>query len=408
MAFYLPLPGEGHEAFTNGVGAGSQMFQNMLNKRQLQQQGQQYNQTMQQRQLEHQDTHAIQKQQQARLAELQPHIIEKYKQEAAKHPYIIDQYKRAAELAPLERQLKIAQINDAVSKKAQRDFDQKFVNQFLSGQMDNQEGAQEMFQGSSMQMPNQQLMEQSAQPNMAPPSIQQLQNGFGRQQMHPALAAKMKKLTGWDPNKETPSMQANREIYTGAAKERNKLNEKYRSENLASLEAAQDSLADVQQAESLLGEPGTPEYDYATSALGPLDSKTPAIREGTRKFRGEFNRLAGRMKANIARLEKGATSDKEREMFDKAEISESDTWTTAKGKLAAQNQYLQRLSKRKMKIEELMDVGYPRSKALEISMKEVPITNQINSTPKIKIRNKKTGEEREVTQDEYNALKGGG
>lgn len=207
--------------------------------------------------------------------------------------------------------------------------------------------------------------------------------------------------------KETPSEKMVREVETTRSKEKSKIDEKYRAENLESLEAAQDSLSDLNQAQQLLGKPGTPQYDYATSAMGYIDSKSPAIRKGTREFRGEFDRLAGRMKANIARLEKGATSDKERAMIDKAEISDSDSWTVASGKLIAQEKYLKRLIERKTKIEDLLDLGYPRAKALEISMKETPFSNENNIQKKIKIRNKNTGEEKEITEEEYNILMGG-
>lgn len=215
--------------------------------------------------------------------------------------------------------------------------------------------------------------------------------------------------------KETPEEKAIREIETSRAKEQSKIDQRYRAKNLESLEAGQDVLSELQQAKELLGtppneqtgEPGNKQYDYATSALGPLDVKLPAIRKGTRQFRGEFQRLAGRMKANIARLEKGATSDKERAMIDKAEISEEDSWTTASGKLLAQEKYLKKLIQRKTKIEDLMEMGYPRAKAISIASKETSFTDKDNSEKKIKIRNKITGEEKEVTQDEYNILSQG-
>jgi hypothetical protein len=188
----IPLPGNGAEALQRGVEHGTSAFANLLG------QGIQRAQ-MHQAHAHHQDTHAIQQQQQARLAELQPYVIEQYKQQAAAHPYIIEQYKQAAALAPYEQQRKIAEINNFVSQQAQREFDQNFVKQFMGGQMGGQ--------GSPMQQPAAQIPGQQSgmpqgqgQPMVAPPSMQQIQQGFGGQQTHPALAAKMKKLTGWDPN----------------------------------------------------------------------------------------------------------------------------------------------------------------------------------------------------------------
>jgi hypothetical protein len=170
-----------------------------------------------------------------------------------------------------------------------------------------------------------------------------------------------------------------REVTTAQTKERNKQDEKYRAENLQSIEDAQQSLSDIKQANDLLGEPGTEQYDYATSALGPIDSRTPPLRTGTRLFVGEFERLAGRLKSNIARLEKGATSDKERAMIDKAEISRPDPWTVNKGKLLAQEKYMRKLIERKVMIADLMDKGYSRNDAMKISMKQIPLEENKNA-----------------------------
>lgn len=413
MALNIPLPSNDRSGLFQGLLYG---HQRQDRQSQLQQEWQQHLQDMEVKRVQQE----IQHQQQARLAELQPYVIQQYVQQAEKHPYIIQQYEEASKLAPLERQFKESQINNLISEAAQRNFDQEFVRKFMNGQ----NGPQGMPGQPDMQQP---MPQPNAGPpgmvvgapgtpsmgNVPPPSMEQLQNGFGGQPVHPYIAANMKKLTAWDPNAETPQMKSDNKIREAAEREKSKLSEKFRSQNLDSLEAAQDALADVEQADALLGkkplqgEKGSPQYDYATSAMGPVDARSPAIREGTRKFRGEFNRLAGRMKANIARLEKGATSDKEREMFDKAEISESDSWTTAKGKLEAQKTYLTRLTERKKKIEDLMEMGYPRAKALEISMKETPFTNQSSMQKKIKIKSNKTGEEREVTQEEYENLKKG-
>jgi hypothetical protein len=186
----------------------SGLFEGLLHGHQRQDRQRQ----MEMQQKHHEDTHAIQLQQQARLAELQPYVIEQYKQKAAMHPFIMDQYRQAQALAPLERQLKMAQINAAISEQAQKEFDQNFVKQFMGGQ-----GSP--MQQPGVQMPGQQPMPQPGQPNVAPPSMEQIQQGFSGQAMHPVLAAKMKKLTGWDPNEQTPEQKRAADIQQFREKE---------------------------------------------------------------------------------------------------------------------------------------------------------------------------------------------
>lgn len=178
----------------------SGLFEGLLHGHQRQDRQRQ----MEMQQKHHEDTHAIQQQQQARLAELQPYVIDQYKQNAAMHPFIMEQYKLAQALAPLERQWKIAQINAAISAQAQKEFDQNFVKQFMGGQMGGQGSP---MQQPGVQMPGQQPMPQPGQPNVAPPSMEQLQQGFGGHNVHPVVAAKMKKLSGWDPNEQTPDQK---------------------------------------------------------------------------------------------------------------------------------------------------------------------------------------------------------
>jgi len=198
----------------------SGLFEGLLHGHQRQDRQRQ----MEMQQKHHEDTHAIQQQQQARLAELQPYVIEQYKQKAAAHPYIMEQYKQAAQLAPLERQYKMAQINNAISEQAQREFDQNFVKQFMGGQMGGQGSP---MQQPAAQMPGQQsgMPQGQGQPMVAPPSMEQIQQGFGGQNMHPALAAKMKKLTGWDPNELSPEQKDAKNLELFKKKEEYKKNQ---------------------------------------------------------------------------------------------------------------------------------------------------------------------------------------
>jgi hypothetical protein len=197
----------------------SGLFEGLLHGHQRQDRQRQ----MEMQQKHHEDTHAIQQQQQARLAELQPYVIEQYKQKAAMHPFIMEQYKQAQALAPLERQLKMAQINAAISEQAQKEFDQNFVKQFMGGQMGGQ--GSPMHQ-PGVQMPGQQSMPQAGQPNVAPPSMEQLQQGFGGHNVHPVVAAKMKKLSGWDPNEQTPDQKRQAEMQQFQEKEKFKADQK--------------------------------------------------------------------------------------------------------------------------------------------------------------------------------------
>lgn len=205
MALNIPMPSNDRSGLFKGLLYGDQTRHS---RNQLEQQ-----------KLEHQDSHAIQMQQQARLAELQPYVIEQYKQQAAKHPYIIAQYEQAQQLAPLERQYKMSQINNLISEQAQREFDQEFVQKFMNGQ----NGPQGMPGQPDMQQPMPQpnggppgmvvgAPRTPSMGNVPPPSMEQLQNGFGGQAMHPILAAKMKKLTGWDPNELSPEQKRMTEI----------------------------------------------------------------------------------------------------------------------------------------------------------------------------------------------------
>jgi hypothetical protein len=201
MALNIPMPNLDRNGIFEGLVAGNQ-----IRDRRRQ---------MEMEQKHHENTYAIQQQQQARLAELQPYLIDEYKQKAALQPFIIQQYQQAQQLAPLERQLKISQINAVISEQAQKEFDQNLIKQFMYGQSGAQPNpiqapAQEPT--NPMQMPGQApgqvpMGQGQGQPTMAPPSMEQLQQGFGGQQMHPIVAARLKKLTGWDPNELTPEQK---------------------------------------------------------------------------------------------------------------------------------------------------------------------------------------------------------
>jgi hypothetical protein len=199
MALNIPMPNLDRNGIFEGLIAGNQ-----IRDRRRQ---------MEMEQKHHENTYAIQQQQQARLAELQPYLIDEYKQKAALQPFIIQKYQEAQQLAPLERQLKMAQINSAISEQAQKEFDQNLIKQFMYGQSGQMGG-----QPNPMEAPEQEPMGQS-QPTMAPPSMAQIQQGFGGQQIHPALAAKMKKLTGWDPNELTPEQKRASDIQQFREKE---------------------------------------------------------------------------------------------------------------------------------------------------------------------------------------------
>jgi hypothetical protein len=213
MALNIPMPNLDRNGIFEGLVAGNQ-----IRDRRRQ---------MEMEQKHHENTYAIQQQQQARLAELQPYLIDEYKQKAALQPFIIQQYQQAQQLAPLERQLKISQINAVISEQAQKEFDQNLIKQFMYGQSGAQPNpiqapAQEPT--NPMQMPGQApgqvpMGQGQGQPTMAPPSMEQLQQGFGGQQMHPIVAARLKKLTGWDPNELTPEQKRASDIQQFREKE---------------------------------------------------------------------------------------------------------------------------------------------------------------------------------------------
>lgn len=329
MALGIPLPGQPGEAFMQGANLGSTLLQRMIQpKLAREKMGLDWRQ--------HQGNLALKQAEEQRLAQLLPYQIQQYENANALQPYTIQDL--MAKVAYHQAQA------DALK------FDQDLLSQMRNGEMPslgmNFSGNPENVNLGNQENPN---------------------TGIS-----PLFAGLLKKRLGIDVYAESPQMKEARELRVASAKESSKQSEKYRAQNLEDLENASNFLSEINQAKTLLGEPGSQQYDYATSALGPLDAKSPAIRKGTRQFRGEFERLAGRMKSNIARLEKGATSDKERAMIDRAEISMDDSWTAAQGKLLAQEKYLNSLIKRKSIIDKLMEDGYSRSKALEIARGETP------------------------------------
>jgi hypothetical protein len=214
MATRIPLPGNGGEALQKGVESGTNLWQQMLGhgitQGRMHQQGQQF-----------EKSHALAQQVENRHQELQPFLINQYKMEAAKHPYIIDQYKQAAALAPIERKYKLAQIDDFLSQVAERQADQTLLQQFMNNQggqtsgdpMQNME--QQQAQPSMGPVPQSPMgfpqQERQMSQNVAPPSLGQIQQGFG-QKAHPYVAARLKKKFGYDPNEETPEEKAAQRI----------------------------------------------------------------------------------------------------------------------------------------------------------------------------------------------------
>ncbi len=364
MATRIPLPGAPGTAFMEGINTGSGMFSRMMQPAmQKQQMGMDWQR--------HLENLALQEAEQQRLAQ-------QFSQDYALRQA---QEQRASELFPYQRKNLEAESRYHGARADKASFMQDLLTQFMG-----QSGQGGMPQPQTMQQPQfpfGQGVGLPDQPAQVPDRAQTIQ-GLSGNKVHPFVAAQIKKETGWDPNSlnpyekqqmelDTHAKKQGIEVGTAKVKERSKLEEQYRADNLQSLEDAHQSLSDINQVNDLLGQPGTQQYEYATSALGPLDSKMPALRTGTRLFRGEFERLAGRLKSNIARLEKGATSDKERAMIDKAEISDSDTWTTAKGKLNAQEKYLKNLINRKKIIADLLDQGHSREESLNMAMKQAPL-----------------------------------
>jgi hypothetical protein len=218
MGTRIPLPGSGGEALQRGVEQGSNMFQQFMghgiNLGRMHQQGQQFEKTHQlhEKQLEqamqqHMQNLALHQQQEKRLQEAA--------QMAAKlHPYQIENLK--------------AGIAQHQAKTQQLQKNQSLLEQLLNGggfgqqsgipmqDMTQQQPAEPFSMGEGMQPGFNAFGGQNMQPP-APPPMETVKNGFSN--LTGPQAAFVKKQTGFDPFAETPQDKQAREMQSFREKE---------------------------------------------------------------------------------------------------------------------------------------------------------------------------------------------
>ena len=203
----IPLPDVSQFGdFTKGLSTGGNLFQQMMHP------------VMQQRQMQQADVHH-KNNLGFKLQQLEQQGLH-HKQNLG---VTLEQLKMAQDLHPSQ----VANLKaQAEYHQAQAD-DLAFTQNLLNQLMGNGGGAPQMpmmGQRGDMQPPG---------PNVAPPSMQTIQQGFGgaptsnpMSEMNPAVAGLIKKKTGIDPYAESPSMKSNREFQQFKDKEQYKLQQK--------------------------------------------------------------------------------------------------------------------------------------------------------------------------------------
>ena len=123
-----------------------------------------------------------------------------------------------------------------------------------------------------------------------------------------------------------------------------------------------------------------------SNAVGPYDAMVTGIYglSSTREMRGKIDAITGELMLATARLEKGQTSNNEREQIKQYKPKISDSESTFAGKVDAIDKIRSRLLERRNRIAELLrDPSIDENQAISIAQREVPLFEGIPSTESV-------------------------
>lgn len=230
----IPMPQNSGDVFSGHV---NNMIKQLMDRQHQEQQQGQYNRTLAQQQQQHKDAMGFQQQTQNRLNQMLPLQIQALNDAHEKMQFETNPAKRMEYMKQIVQGIKSMRENPAGGAQTQ---DQ---------QMPMEQPNFPMFQGGGM--PNMQQPQAQQQQQVAPPSMEQLQQGFGGLTPEEIQTAEMAGIKFPKPY-ETPQMKSERDIRDAATKEQQTLDIKRKDALRDELPEAEELIEKIKEARKIV------------------------------------------------------------------------------------------------------------------------------------------------------------